>query len=1323
MDWSGRVVVMHGDGFMYAWAIPCMGTPDYHASFGCNTEPGTQRVNGIVLVVGQWGFIGPSLDGLRVGWGEVLGLHVHGDSMHGDALIFASFDVTTDWDPPVEIPSTQPHDGTGGMFSHAHDHSSFAESQKIMGSMDIDPRTSKDPSSDQPTVDTDLNMEFMVPLRNSVPNQDKKKQNPVIVKSSSQQYAPVCSKGSQTPAVISGIHKSNTPDTTRDVNKSGVNKPPTVGLNATNKASKGFNFARAVQGDKGSKSQQPAPSVLSSKNAALPNPIDLVSSNRFSVLDIPNSIKLNKLIEVQDDLYPPDQGLEEGMDLEINKSKCGDNVVCQLNREDVDGSRILPESILSPQNQGGNTSRGKSYGISDEQKKDIADRLKNSGCIKVDIVDQWCPGQWDYFNDLCTLMGLDPDYCIEDVDSDTENGTSQFLSFGCPEAPLASISTPPGGSRGSCGVRGLSGRVVFIYSAAAFGAFPDLCNTNQEVSAIPSVTVSSTASDQVMGSFRKDGSEKNASAVAGNLVAGKTVPAGNLGLAGTAGRSDSDSSGSPGALSLNTGSGSNSNSGNNSCSMNESGGLRYAGANSVPLRTPLFSLEFKAMLGRDYPKTRTVFSPNEPVSGEAAVAPSQVESDGVSVSLFTDERVHVPTGGFDRMHGEHDEQGSNLETGSATEVGVHVTCVPVGFDGAMQAHAGNTNLDFDMGGLHGTLGEEAGVGMPNQTLATEMVQVDNGILKANELVTNVDKENGEMGWDVKKTRDTGKKDKKKSSIVSPNCVETSLPCGPVTSSDDGGGPRGHIEVQPASLPKVLDTSPNLEVSNQGSVPPLPRNGSSSRRFSPYGSNKGFGAVKGKGKGANRKEKGQNKYSPMLSELRVTEFVHETTVKEDRQKGGDIPATLGLNSYVEGATDDGITNLSPVDEATGNDSGSTDCDLNTQPDTHQMVNSVWNSPGSGLESFADKIKKSNELTGLKLEYFPPSISPDGGCRIHISQEDLKLSAQAYTLHLYGYFLGTSMDYRVAAPAVSKQNATNVNEDGFVTVSIRKKVGPIKVQGRKQKPVKVKAATQQYEHVRPTSRHAPAGLSEKQVGKAPQVNQVANKHGVLKPPTVVPNATKKGSTGFNFARAVQDIDTANRFSVLDIPNSVKFNKLIEVQDDLYPPDQSLNDGMDLDMFRSKDGQNMECQSNQKWVGDHSLDSETVLFQTNREHIEGVRILPTSVLSSPRVGGSPTTSAFLLGPGHSGKTYGISDEQKRAIADRLKISGSISMDIVDQWCLGQWDFFNDHCTLMGLDPDYCIEDVESDTENGTAHFFSAQMKVGMPKAPSHTQPSTSK
>ncbi|KAI3814429.1 hypothetical protein L1987_14069 [Smallanthus sonchifolius] len=325
---------------------------------------------------------------------------------------------------------------------------------------------------------------------------------------------------------------------------------------------------------------------------------------------------------------------------------------------------------------------------------------------------------------------------------------------------------------------------------------------------------------------------------------------------------------------------------------------------------------------------------------------------------------------------------------------------------------------------------------------------------------------------------------------------------------------------------------------------------------------------------------------------------------------------------------------------------------------------------------------------------------------------------------------------STPVVTKPSVPIVDEDGFTIVTRKKKMGPIKVQGRKQKPVKVKVVSQQYEHGQPSGRKAPTGPKGKQSGKDLHSNQVAYNPGVLKPPTMVSNATKKVSTRFNFTRVVQgdkggkkqqplcaksanpsksiDINTANRFSVLDIPKSIKFNKLIGVQDDLYPPDHSLLDGMDVDMIRPMVGQNGDCQSSQKQVGDYLMGNENGVCHLNREHIEGVRVLPASVLSNPRLGGNPTTSSSLHGPGKSGKTYGISDEQKRAIADRLKTTGSISMDIIDQWYPGQWDFFNDHCTLMGLDPDYCIEDVDSDTENGTSQFLSGLLNSGAPKPP---------
>ncbi|KAI3714444.1 hypothetical protein L1987_73046 [Smallanthus sonchifolius] len=152
---------------------------------------------------------------------------------------------------------------------------------------------------------------------------------------------------------------------------------------------------------------------------------------------------------------------------------------------------------------------------------------------------------------------------------------------------------------------------------------------------------------------------------------------------------------------------------------------------------------------------------------------------------------------------------------------------------------------------------------------------------------------------------------------------------------------------------------------------------------------------------------------------------------------------------------------------------------------------------------------------------------------------------------------------------------------------------------------------------------------------------------------------------------DIDSANRFSVLDIPNSIKLNKLIEVQDDLYLPDQSLENG---DQFLPPRPSLMCQPTGQKLTTDHPDIEE-------KEE----------------------------------KDYGISNAQKMAITSRLcGPSRAVRAADMDNWDQGEHEFFEDQVKSLGLDYDYCIEDVESDDENGTAQFFAAQMKVGMPKVP---------
>ncbi|KAI3677385.1 hypothetical protein L1987_87012 [Smallanthus sonchifolius] len=477
--------------------------------------------------------------------------------------------------------------------------------------------------------------------------------------------------------------------------------------------------------------------------------------------------------------------------------------------------------------------------------------------------------------------------------------------------------------------------------------------------------------------------------------------------------------------------------------------------------------------------------------------------------------------------------------------------------------------------------------------------------------------------------------------------------------------------------------------------------------------------------------------------------------------------------------------------------------------NQDVQSVWNSPSSGLESFADKIKKANEIEGLALEYFPPSVSADGCCRIHITQEDLKISAQVYSLHLYGYFLDTSMDYMAVSRCLYRLwnlydlddiTKSPAGKMGFARVLVnvkassnlpaeveavypalnrhpnrvtkRKKAGPIKLQKKKQTPVRIKSSLQQYAPVRTKGNHPPAVVSGIHNNNPPDTSRNANRAAANKPPSVGSIATKNVSRGFNFARAVQgdvgsrsqqpassvrppiqhpipnsqsagpviqsavsrptahgssmevdpshicsknrfdalnaisELDTDDHsagtgmnFTELDIHASIKRASLVEAHSDLYPHEPMHEDGISPATFHS------EVKEKAAVRGDPTAEKQ--VCQTNREHIEGTRHLPALILSSPNPGG--------LHPNIGGRTYGISESQRNAITNRLSVSSSICSEETVNWSPGEWDYFNDLCISMGLDPDYCIEDVESDTENGTAQFFSGLLKEGCPK-PKH-------
>ncbi|KAI3714445.1 hypothetical protein L1987_73047 [Smallanthus sonchifolius] len=217
--------------------------------------------------------------------------------------------------------------------------------------------------------------------------------------------------------------------------------------------------------------------------------------------------------------------------------------------------------------------------------------------------------------------------------------------------------------------------------------------------------------------------------------------------------------------------------------------------------------------------------------------------------------------------------------------------------------------------------------------------------------------------------------------------------------------------------------------------------------------------------------------------------------------------------------------------------------------------------------------------------------------------------------------------IAESPSSKTNASapSVDEDGFTMVSKHNKRGPIKLQSKKQKPVRVKMHAQQYGPGRSRRNIVPNGPGENQKGESPMAKQQATRAEVNKEHRVAPIAPKKVTSGFNYSRAVQGgqgisrqqrdktplmakpsvscvsnsqparlahgvgsakptiglgLESANRFSVLDIPSSIKFNKLIEGQDDLYPLDNGLEDGMDLEMNTLISNGKVECSTNEKY-----------------------------------------------------------------------------------------------------------------------------------------------
>ncbi|MFS8013838.1 hypothetical protein Hanom_Chr15g01337741 [Helianthus anomalus] len=118
--------------------------------------------------------------------------------------------------------------------------------------------------------------------------------------------------------------------------------------------------------------------------------------------------------EASVDLYPPDN---------VCKNRCTIN-----QQNEIDPGRVLPNwSRFSPQDSL-NRILDKDYGITDAQKKHIIGALcGDSQAVKAEDQEEWIDGEWEFFHDKCLELGLDPDYCVEDVYED-ESGSAQFIA-------------------------------------------------------------------------------------------------------------------------------------------------------------------------------------------------------------------------------------------------------------------------------------------------------------------------------------------------------------------------------------------------------------------------------------------------------------------------------------------------------------------------------------------------------------------------------------------------------------------------------------------------------------------------------------------------------------------------------------------------------------------------------------------------------------------------------------------------------------------------------------------------------------------------------
>ncbi|KAI3675004.1 hypothetical protein L1987_84584 [Smallanthus sonchifolius] len=132
----------------------------------------------------------------------------------------------------------------------------------------------------------------------------------------------------------------------------------------------------------------------------------------------------------------------------------------------------------------------------------------------------------------------------------------------------------------------------------------------------------------------------------------------------------------------------------------------------------------------------------------------------------------------------------------------------------------------------------------------------------------------------------------------------------------------------------------------------------------------------------------------------------------------------------------------------------------------------------------------------------------------------------------------------------------------------------------------------------------------------------------------------------------------------------------------------------------------------IGPHCNPSEDQIkfYEFSEDTIENVLKFKPSALSIPRVNDSNLDLGESLGQDMPTDDdipdFDITNAQKKAIASRLEKFGAVKAVDQEDWSQGEWEYFHYMRNSIQIDPNTCIEDVDSDS-NGTARFFKYQLE----------------